>query len=77
MNNLTKKDAYQTITDQIIAGMEKLEGNWKASWAKRGLPINAEGESYNGLNIIEASSQISGSQVKKDKSVYTLAVSGW
>ena len=52
MNNLTKKDAYQTITDQIIAGMEKLEGNWKASWAKRGLPINAEGESYNGLNII-------------------------
>ena len=52
MNNLTKKDAYQTITDQIIAGMETLKGNWKASWAKRGLPINAQGESYNGLNII-------------------------
>ena len=52
MKNLTKKDAYQTITDQIIAGMETLKGDWKASWAKRGLPINAQGESYNGLNII-------------------------
>ena len=52
MTRISTNEAYQTITDQIVAGMETAQGNWKAGWARLGLPVNASGVPYNGLNII-------------------------
>ena len=49
----TKIDIYATVTNQILADMEKGSLPWNRSWnGCNSLPLRWTGEEYNGINIL-------------------------
>lgn len=51
----TRRDAYQEITDQIIAAIEDGAGDWRMPWIAHngGMPTNATTKAgYRGINIL-------------------------
>lgn len=53
-NDTTKIDAYQRVTDNIIAALEKGTAPWERPWvAGSSMPRNGHsGYAYNGLNVL-------------------------
>ncbi|QBX36892.1 DUF1738 domain-containing protein [Brevundimonas sp. S30B] len=57
MTTSEKKDIYQTVTDSIVAMLERGTKPWAPQWAKDAggllaLPTRANGETYRGLNTM-------------------------
>jgi antirestriction protein ArdC len=52
----TKFDAYQNVTDQIIAQLEKGVRPWSKSWVGGGdcntIPLRSTGQEYRGVNVL-------------------------
>ncbi len=39
-----KRDIYQTVTDKIVASIERGAGNWSFPWSRQSvIPVNAVG----------------------------------
>lgn len=52
----TKRDVYQTVTDRIIAQLEKVgPHDWRMPWARTSntlrLPTRSNGQAYSGINV--------------------------
>ena len=52
-----KKDVYQTVTDNIVAMLERGVKPWAPQWSKSAdgllsLPLRSSGEAYRGLNLM-------------------------
>ncbi len=52
---MPKIDAYQKVTDQIIASLEAGAAPWQRPWSVSGfggLPVRFNGQRYNGINVL-------------------------
>ncbi len=57
MTTADKKDVYQTVTDNIVAMLERGVKPWAPQWSKSAdgllsLPLRSSGETYRGLNLM-------------------------
>ncbi len=49
-----KRDIYQTVTDKIVAAIERGAGDWSFPWSRQSvIPANAvTGNKYHGVNVV-------------------------
>ena len=57
MTSPLKKDVYQSVTDNIVAMLERGVKPWAPQWSKSAdglmsLPLRSNGEAYRGLNLM-------------------------